>query len=163
MTLNTLVDWLCWQESLSPTEIDLDLDRVRIVAQRLSLDVPAGNVFTIGGTNGKGSTAGFLESLMLANGLGTGVYTSPHLIRYNERVRVNGDPVDDRKLVEAFETVESARGDVPLTYFEYGTLGAAVVFSRTRSDIWILEVGLGGRLDATTAVPSTHTIITEIS
>ncbi len=163
MTLNTLVDWLCWQESLSPTEIDLGLDRVRIVAQRLSLDVPAGNVFTIGGTNGKGSTAGFLESLMLANGLGTGVYTSPHLVRYNERVRVNGDPVDDRKLVDAFETVESVRGDVPLTYFEYGTLGAAVVFSRTRSDIWILEVGLGGRLDAVNVIDPDYSLITTVA
>jgi dihydrofolate synthase/folylpolyglutamate synthase len=163
MTRNTLADWLRWQESLSPHDIDLGLDRLRIVAQRLSLDVPAGNVFTIGGTNGKGSTAGFLESLMSANGLGTGVYTSPHLVRYNERMRINGDPVDDRQLVEAFEAVESARGDVTLTYFEYGTLGAAVVFSRARSDIWILEVGLGGRLDAVNVIDPNYSLITTVA
>ena len=163
MTRNTLADWLRWQESLSPHDIDLGLERTRIVAQRLSLDVPAGSVFTIGGTNGKGSTAGFLESLMLANGLGTGVYTSPHLVRYNERVRVNGDPVDDRNLVEAFEAIESARGDTPLTYFEYGTLAALVIFSRTRPDIWILEVGLGGRLDAVNVIDPNYSLITTIA
>jgi dihydrofolate synthase/folylpolyglutamate synthase len=163
MTRKTLADWLRWQESLSPHDIDLGLDRLRIVAQRLSLDVPAGNVFTIGGTNGKGSTAGFLENLMSANGLGTGLYTSPHLVRYNERIRINGDPVDDRKLVEAFEAVESARGDVTLTYFEYGTLGAAVAFSRARSDIWILEVGLGGRLDAVNVIDPNYSLITTVA
>lgn len=163
MRRNTLADWLRWQESLSPHEIDLGLDRVRIVAERLTLERPAGNVFTIGGTNGKGSTASFLERLISANGRCTGLYTSPHLVRYNERICVNGAPVDDRRLVEAFEVVESARGDVPLTYFEFGTLAALVIFSRARTDVWILEVGLGGRLDAVNVINPDFSLITTVA
>jgi dihydrofolate synthase/folylpolyglutamate synthase len=163
MTRRTLADWLRWQESLSPHDIDLRLDRVRTVAQRLALNVPVGKVFMVAGTNGKGSTAGFLERMMSANGFHTGLYTSPHLVRYNERIRVNEAPVDDRQLVEAFEAVESARGDVPLTYFEFGTLAAFTIFSRTGTGVWILEIGLGGRLDAVNAIDPDFSLITTIA
>jgi dihydrofolate synthase/folylpolyglutamate synthase len=162
MTRKTLADWLRWQESLSPHDIDLGLDRVKAVAQRLSLEVPAGKVFTVAGTNGKGSTAGFLERLMTANGLRTGLYTSPHLVHYNERIQVDGAAVDDGRLIEAFKVIDAARGEIPLTYFEFGTLAAWVVFSEARADAWILEVGLGGRLDAVNAIDPDFSLITTI-
>jgi dihydrofolate synthase/folylpolyglutamate synthase len=163
MTRKSLADWLLWQESLHPSEIDLGLERVAAVAARLPIAPPADSVFTIAGTNGKGSTAGFLESLMSAAGRTTGVYTSPHLVRYNERVRVNGQAVSDRQLVESFEAVESARGDVPLTYFEFGTLAALEIFSRAGCRVWILEVGLGGRLDAVNVVDPDYSLITTVA
>lgn len=160
---SALDDWLRWQESLSPHEIDLGLDRVRAVLRRLALEPPTGGVFTIAGTNGKGSTAAFLESLLMANGVATGMYTSPHLVRYNERVRVNGAPVEDSDLIEAFEAVESVRDEVPLTYFEFGTLAAMMLFDRFRSEAWILEVGLGGRLDAVNVIDPDYSLITTVA
>jgi len=163
MRARTLDDWLLWQESLSPRAIDLGLDRVERVARRLSLTPPPGSVFTISGTNGKGSTAGFLDSLMAAGGRATGMYTSPHLVRYNERVCVNGTAVDDECLVDAFATVETARGEAPLTYFEFGTLAAMEVFSRAGSEVWILEVGLGGRLDAVNMIDPDYSLITTVA
>ena len=163
MTRKTLADWLQWQESLSPHEIDLGLDRISSVAERLSIRPPAGSVFTIAGTNGKGSTAYFLQRLMAASGRSTAVYSSPHLVRYNERIQINGTAASDSCLVESFEAVESERRDVPLTFFEFGTLAAMVTFSRTQTDVWILEVGLGGRLDAVNIIAPDYSLITTVA
>lgn len=161
-TGRSLADWLRWQESLNPREIDLGLDRVRQVAERLPLVIPKGGVFTIAGTNGKGSTASCLERLLMANDRRVGLYTSPHLVRYNERIRFNGEDVQDARLVEAFETIEAMRREVPLTFFEFGTLAAMMLFSQESCDAWILEVGLGGRLDAVNLIDPDFSLITTI-
>jgi dihydrofolate synthase/folylpolyglutamate synthase len=158
----TLDQWLRWQEGLSPRVIDLGLDRVREVARRLPLRPPAGRVFTVAGTNGKGSTVHFLEALLRAGGFRTGLYTSPHLLRYNERVRIGGREITDEALCAAFARVEEARGDVPLTYFEFGTLAAFLSFSAAGCEAWVLEVGLGGRLDAVNLVDPDFSLITTI-
>lgn len=158
----TLADWLQRIEQQHPRAIDMGLDRVRAVYSRLGLTRPAPCVITIGGTNGKGSTVAFIESIARASGLRVGAYTSPHLHRYNERVRIDGDDVGDAALVEAFEAVEAARDDISLTYFETGTLAALWRFERTRLDLAILEVGLGGRLDATNIVDPDVAVITTV-
>ena len=145
-----LSDWLRRLETLSPREIDLGLERVAEVLGRLALEPPA-RVILVGGTNGKGSSVEMLRAL-LSPGRVVGAYTSPHVIRYNERIAVNGEPATDEEIVAAFEQVEAARGDVPLTYFEFGTLAALIVFEVAGVDTAILEVGLGGRLDAVNAV-----------
>jgi len=154
--------WLTWLETLSPVEINLGLERVHEVLGRLSLDRPE-HVLLVAGTNGKGSSAAMAEALLRAADMQVGVYTSPHIIDYNERISVNGRFASDREIVAAFEMVEAARNDVPLTYFEFGTLAALVVFSATRLDAWILEVGMGGRLDATNAIEPTAALITNIA
>ncbi|MCG8377202.1 MAG: hypothetical protein MI702_12050, partial [Chlorobiales bacterium] len=125
--------------------IELGLDRVREVATRLDLTPPTGRVFTVAGTNGKGSCVQLLDAFLHRQGCTTGVYTSPHLVRYNERVQLSGEPADDATLVAAFRAVEDARADVPLTYFEFGTLAALWLFSRHGCAAWVLEVGMGGR------------------
>lgn len=162
-TFQGLADWLRWQESLHPQEIDLGLGRVRDVASRLPIDPPPGRVFTVAGTNGKGSTAACLERLLIAGGYRVGTYTSPHLVRYNERICVSGQPVADAALIEAFERIECARGSIPLTFFEYGTLAALLLFSSEGCDAWVLEVGLGGRLDAVNVVDPDFSLITTIA
>ena len=143
----SLNDWLIRLECLHPTAIELGLDRVRRVAGTLGLN-PDCPVLTVGGTNGKGSTCAYLESILIAAGYKTGLYTSPHLLRYNERVRIAGHEAGDDELVAAFAAIESARGDTSLTYFESGTLAAMLLFIQAGVDVVILEVGLGGRLDA---------------
>ena len=158
----TLEDWLAYIERQHPQSIALGLDRVRDVAARMGLVQPAERSILVGGTNGKGSTVAFLESIARAAGLRVGAYTSPHLLRYNERVRIDGREVDDLPLVDAFEAVETARGDTPLTYFEYGTLAALWLFERERLDLAILEVGLGGRLDAVNLVDADVAVITTV-
>ncbi len=158
----SLADWLRWQESLNPREIDLGLERVRTVADRLPIAPPAGAVFTVAGTNGKGSTVAWLSRLLTAGGHRVGVYTSPHLVRYNERISVAGSPVGDEALIEAFEQTEAARGSLPLTYFEFGTLAALAIFSARKCSAWVLEVGLGGRLDAVNVVAPDFSLITTI-
>ncbi len=163
MTRRSLAQWLRWQESLHPRSIDLSLDRVRAVANRLACPRPGGPVFTVAGTNGKGSTAGLLEQFLLAAGRITGVYTSPHLLTYNERVRINGRAVSDEELVNAFERVEAARGAVPLTFFEFGTLAALDLFRSRGCDAWVLEVGMGGRLDAVNIIDADYALITTVS
>ena len=163
MTRKTLSEWLVWQESLNPAEIDLGLDRVAAVARRLELQPPAGRVFTVGGTNGKGSCAATLEAVLRSSDLTTGLYSSPHLVRYNERIRINNEVVDDATLVDAFERIEAVRGDDRLTFFEFGTLAAFLIFSDQRCDTWILEVGLGGRLDATNLIDADIAIVTTIA
>ena len=158
----TLDDWLAYIERQHPATIDLGLDRVRAVAERLQLTQPAERTIVVAGTNGKGSTVAFLEAIARAAGWRTGAYTSPHLLRYIERVRIDGHEADDASLVEAFEAVEAARGDTSLTYFEYGTLAALWLFDRAALDLGILEVGLGGRLDAVNLVDADVAVITTV-
>ena len=166
----SLVDWLAHIERQHPKSIDMGLERVREVARRLGLKRPARHVITVGGTNGKGSTVAFIEAIARAAGLKVGAYTSPHLLAYNERVRIDGADVRDAELVAGFEAIDAARRDpygegaavVPLTYFEYGTLAALWLFERADLDLAILEVGLGGRLDATNLVDSDVAVVTTV-
>ncbi|RPH64852.1 MAG: bifunctional tetrahydrofolate synthase/dihydrofolate synthase [Burkholderiales bacterium] len=157
----TLDDWLVRIERLHPKTIDLGLERLRVVAGRLALSLPC-VVITVGGTNGKGSTCAMLEAILLAAGYRVGLYTSPHLVRFNERARLDGTPVEDRALVEQFEAVEAARGDVALTYFEFSTLAVLRLFQQRAPDVAILEVGLGGRLDAVNLVDADCAIVTSV-
>lgn len=160
--MRTLDDWLSYIEQQHPRSIEMGLDRVREVATRLALGKPAARVITVGGTNGKGSTVAFIEAIARAAGWKVGAYTSPHLLRYNERVRIDGVDADDASLVEAFEAVEAARGDTPLTYFEFGTLAALWLFQRSGLDLAVLEIGLGGRLDAVNIVDPDVAVITTV-
>lgn len=159
---HTLDDWLARIERQHPAAIDMGLDRVRAVHARMGLSRPAARVVTVGGTNGKGSTVAFVEAIARAAGLRTGAYTSPHLLRYNERVRIDGRDAGDAELVDGFEAVEAARGETTLTYFEYGTLAALWLFERAALDLAVLEVGLGGRLDATNVVDADAAVITTV-
>jgi len=159
---NTLADWLARIEARHPTEIEMGLDRVGAVYARMDCGRPAAQVVTIAGTNGKGSTVAFVEAIARAAGWRVGAYTSPHLLAYNERVRVDGRDVEDAALVEAFEAVEAARGDTLLTYFETGTLAALWLFARAALDLAVLEVGLGGRLDAVNIVEPDVAVITTV-
>ncbi len=158
----SLGEWLAWLETLSPREIELGLARVLEVQARLGLPRPA-RVVHVGGTNGKGSSAAMLEALFRARGDAVGCYTSPHVLAYNERIRVNGAPAGDADIVAAFEAVEAVREGVPLTYFEYGTLAALVVFARAGMSAAVLEIGMGGRLDAVNAVEPDAGIITNVT
>ena len=203
--LHTLDDWLEYIEQQHPKSIDMGLDRVREVAMRLALGKPAARVITVGGTNGKGSTVAFIEAIARAAGWKVGAYTSPHLLRYNERVRIDGVDVDDASLIEAFQAVEAARfspspggrgvgvragssddgpdasesavpssgaarhllpegegNTIPLTYFEFGTLAALWLFQRSGLDLAVLEIGLGGRLDAVNIVDPDVAVITTV-
>ena len=158
----TLDQWLDRQLRSHPREIELGLDRVRSVWQRLGAPAPASIVITVGGTNGKGSTVAFLESILRAGGHRVGAFTSPHLLRYNERIRVQGADASDSMLVAVFDRIEHARGETPLTYFEFGTLAALLIFAESSLDIAILEVGLGGRLDAVNIIDADAAIVTTI-
>lgn len=158
----SLQDWLRDIEGRHPREVELGLARVREVADRMRLGRPARFVATVAGSNGKGSTVAFIEAIAAASGLRVGAYTSPHLLAYNERVRIDGVDVDDASLVDAFEAVEGARGDTTLTYFEYGTLAALWLFERAGLDLAVLEVGLGGRLDAVNLVDPDVAVITTV-
>ncbi len=158
----TLADWLAHAERVHPVGIDMGLDRVRRVAQRLDVLTPAPHNVVIAGTNGKGSTAIYLEALLLASGRRVGTTLSPHLHRFNERVRVDGAPVTDDLLCDAFVTIERARGEITLTYFEFGVLAALWAFRHAEVDVTVLEVGLGGRLDAVNVVDGSVTVITSI-
>lgn len=158
----TLADWLEYIERIHPKTIDMGLERIGEVARRLRLKRPAKKVITVGGTNGKGSTVAFIEAIARAAGWKVGAYTSPHLLAYNERIRIDGADAGDADLIAAFEAIEAARGEVALTYFEYGTLAALWLFERARLDLAILEVGLGGRLDATNLVDADVSVITTV-
>jgi dihydrofolate synthase / folylpolyglutamate synthase len=157
-----LQQWLEYIERQHPVSIDMGLERVRAVAARLGLPRPARQVVTVAGTNGKGSTVAFVEAIARAAGWRVGAYTSPHLLAYNERVRIDGREASDAELVGAFEAVEAARGSSTLTYFEYGTLAALWLFTRSPLDLAVLEVGLGGRLDATNLVDPDVAVITTV-
>ena len=158
----SLREWLRWQSTLHPSAIDLGLERCRRVRDALGLGTPSRPHILIAGTNGKGSCVAFLEAMLTAAGFRAGAYSSPHLSRYNERVRIGAREVSDSALVEAFERVDAARGDVSLTFFEFGTLAAADILERARVDVAIMEVGLGGRLDAVNAFEPSVSLISVI-
>ena len=158
----TIAQWLAWQESLHCSEIDMTLHRVQEVASRLDLLSPKSLVITVAGTNGKGSTIALFESILLAAGYRVGAYTSPHLLHYNERVRIQGENVSDQTFCQAFESIEQVRGDTSLTYFEFGTLAALQILQQAELDVMLLEVGLGGRLDAVNIVDPDLAVITSI-
>ncbi|TAK84563.1 MAG: bifunctional tetrahydrofolate synthase/dihydrofolate synthase [Betaproteobacteria bacterium] len=159
--MKTLDAWLRFIEQQHPKTIALGLERVAAVFSRMNIQIAAPAI-TVAGTNGKGSTCAMLESILREAGYRTGLYTSPHLLRYNERVRVAGAEADERALGEAFEAVERARGAVPLTYFEYGTLAAFYVFVKQKIEVAVLEVGLGGRLDAVNIVDADCAVLTSV-
>lgn len=163
MRFTNLADWLAWQETLHPRKIELGLARIETVFQRLHAGKPSFTVITVAGTNGKGSSVAMLEAILLAAGYRTGVYTSPHLLYYNERIRLNGEAVADEALVDAFSRIDAARDDISLTYFEFGTLAALDIFYRQPLDVVVLEVGLGGRLDAVNIIDADIALITSIS
>lgn len=160
--MTSLSDWLQRLETLHPAPMALGLERVTEVFKRLNPDLSRTRVITVAGTNGKGSVVEVLQNLLLDAGKRVGAYTSPHLLRYNERVRVNGEPVSDDTLVTAFEAVERSRQNVPLTYFEFGTLAALHTFADAQLDFLVLEIGLGGRLDAVNIVDPQLCVITSI-
>ncbi|AIR91540.1 bifunctional tetrahydrofolate synthase/dihydrofolate synthase [Pseudomonas cremoricolorata] len=162
MKPQTLGQWLAYLEQLHPAAIDMGLERCQQVLARLDLGTLAPRVVTVTGTNGKGSTCALVASLLQSQGLRVGVYSSPHLLRYNERVRVDGVEVSDEQLCEAFAALEAARGEISLTYFEMGTLAAFWLFSRASLDALVLEVGLGGRLDAVNLVDADLALVTSI-
>jgi len=163
MRFTTLDDWLRWQETLHPRAIELGLERVRTVLRRLHPEAPPFAVITVGGTNGKGSCTAFLDAILCAAGYRVGAYTSPHLLRYNERIRVNGVEVDDEALCQTFARLDAARGDLSLTYFEFGTLAALEWFWEAGVEVAVLEVGLGGRLDAVNVVDADAALVTSIA
>ena len=162
MTQRTLGEWLAYLEQLHPSAIDMGLERSQQVAARLGLGRPAPRVITVTGTNGKGSTCAFVAALLQAQGLKVGVYNSPHLLRYNERVQLNGVEATDEQLCEAFAALDAGRGEISLTYFEMGTLAAFWLFERAQLDVVVLEVGLGGRLDTVNVVDADLALITSI-
>ncbi len=163
MSSETLAAWLARIEQLHPREIELGLERVRGVAQALGLLPVTVPVVTVAGTNGKGSTVAVMEAVLAAGGVTAGAYTSPHLVRFNERIRVGGEEASDEEIVAALEAVEGARGDVSLTYFEFATLAALHVFRARSVELLLLEVGLGGRLDAVNIVDASVSVITSIA
>jgi dihydrofolate synthase/folylpolyglutamate synthase len=161
MSGRSLSEWLDYIERIHPKSIQLGLERVAKVRDVLGRSSSA-VLFTVAGTNGKGSTCAMLEAILLAAGYRVGLYTSPHLLRYNERVRLDGVPSSDARLCTAFETVERARGEIKLTYFEFGTLAAWEIFAAEALDAVILEVGLGGRLDAVNAFDTDCALLTSV-
>lgn len=162
MPERTLEQWLAWMEAHHPRQIELGLERVAAVAANLTLDLSSSNIITVGGTNGKGSCVAFIDAIARAAGYRVGTYTSPHLLRYNERVRIAGVDATDAQLCAAFTAVHSALNSISLTYFEFGTLAALWLLQRAQLDLIVLEVGLGGRLDAVNIVDSDVAVLTLI-
>lgn len=162
MSRKTLRDWLDWCENKHQSSIDLGLDRIRVAATRLQLLSPSFPIITVAGTNGKGSTVAMLDAIVRAAGYNTATYTSPHLMRYNERIQYQGRPVSDQLIIDAFMDIERHTTDIELTYFELSMLAAMWVFHQLDVDLVILEVGLGGRLDATNLWDADISIITSI-
>jgi dihydrofolate synthase/folylpolyglutamate synthase len=159
---NSLPAWLAWQETLHPQKIDLGLERVAAVADRMGLLQPVYGVITVAGTNGKGSSIALLAAILGAAGYRTGSYTSPHLLRYNERISIAGQLASDDELCHAFDAVDRARGKETLSYFEFGTLAALQLFAAADLDIALLEVGMGGRLDAVNIIDPDAALVTAI-
>lgn len=166
MRFSSLQEWLNWQEGLHPSTIELGLERVSKVFKRLHPTLPSIPVISVAGTNGKGSSVAFLESIYQNAGYQTGVYTSPHILRYNERIHLGGEEAADDLICEAFSRIDKARlegeDEVSLTYFEFGTLAALDIFFRAKPDVIILEVGLGGRLDVVNIIDADVALITSI-
>ncbi len=160
--MRSLAEWLEQQQRSHPNAIDLTLSRVREVARRLDLLTPDYRVITVGGTNGKGSTVACLDAMLRAAGLRSGRFTSPHLARYNERICVDGAEAGDASLIESFERIDAARADITLTFFEYNALAALDYFRTSRVDVAVLEVGLGGRFDATNIIDADVAVVCSI-
>lgn len=160
---SNLEAWLRWQETVHPAAIDLGLARVEKVARTLGVLSPQAQVITVAGTNGKGSCVAALETLLMAAGQRVGSFSSPHILHYNERIKINGQCVSDEALCAAFDAIDRAREDSSLTYFEFGTLAALYLFTHQPLDYWVLEVGLGGRLDACNIVDPNIAVITSIA
>ena len=163
MRFNSLADWLSWQETLHPSPIDLGLERLNRTVARLGWQRPACPVITVGGTNGKGSAVALTAGILSAAGYRVGTFTSPHLLRYNERITIAGSEVSDASLIAAFERIDAARDADTLTFFEFNTLAALLVFETAGLDAMVLEVGMGGRLDAVNVVDADVSIITSIA
>jgi len=157
-----LCDWLAWQETLHPAKIDLGLERAMAIARRMGLLPLPCAVISVAGTNGKGSSVAMLESIYRAAGYRTLCYSSPHLLRYNERIRIDGREAGDDRICAAFAAIDSARDGISLTYFEFGTLAALYLARQEEPDVAILEVGLGGRLDAVNIVDADAALVTSI-
>lgn len=162
MRFDTLAEWLAWQETLHPQTIELGLERVSAVAAKLGLLTPQHMVISVAGTNGKGSSVALLEAILTRAGYHVGSYSSPHLLDYNERIRIAGTPVVDAQLLAAFERIDQARGAISLSYFEFGTLTALELFQHASLDVAVLEVGLGGRLDAVNIQDADCALVTAI-
>ncbi|TAN67722.1 MAG: bifunctional tetrahydrofolate synthase/dihydrofolate synthase [Methylobacter sp.] len=160
---DSLQDWLTWQESSHPLVIDLGLERAAQVFAALNPDYVKPPTITVAGTNGKGSSIAYLEAIYTAQGYRVGAYTSPHILKYNERIKIDGKPVSDEQICEAFARIEAVRGNTSLSYFEFGTLAALDIFHHVGVDVQLLEVGLGGRLDAVNIVDPDVALITSIS
>ena len=164
MRFNHLDDWLVWQEKLNPTEIELGLERISAVLARAGLSSTFQcPLITVAGTNGKGSVVAMLEAMAMASDLKVCSYTSPHIFQYNERIKINAQPVGDDVICESFERIDRARDESQLTYFEFGTLAAIDLFFRQKPDLVILEVGLGGRLDAVNVMDADVSVITSVA
>ena len=162
MRFDSLQDWLSWQESLHPLAIDLGLERAAQVFHALNPECIKPPTITVAGTNGKGSSIAYLDAIYRAQGYRVGAYTSPHILKYNERIKIDGEPVSDELICEAFARIESVRGNTTLSYFEFGTLAALDIFWRAELDVQLLEVGLGGRLDAVNIIDPDVSLITSI-
>ena len=158
----SLDDWLKWQEQLHPRPIDLGLERVEYVYRQLSAHCCKIPTITVAGTNGKGSSIAYLDAIYRAQGYKVGAFSSPHILRYNERIQINGIPVEDAVICDAFERIDQIRGEISLSYFEFSTLAALLIFAEARLDIQLLEVGLGGRLDAVNIIDPDVAIVTTI-
>ncbi|MCH9697875.1 MAG: bifunctional tetrahydrofolate synthase/dihydrofolate synthase [Gammaproteobacteria bacterium] len=161
MRFASLSEWLTWQKNSHVRTIDLSLDRVKIVHAGMQIGYKPFTI-TVSGTNGKGSTVAFLESILSQENYRIGTYTSPHIVDYNERIRISGQPVDDAVICEAFEKIDAIRGDISLSFFEFGTLAALDIFASEAVDIQLLEVGLGGRLDAVNVIDTDLAIVSSI-
>ena len=162
MQLKSLDQWLEYIDSVRPTEVDLNLDRIRFIYKKIVKFSSATKVIVVGGTNGKGSTVEFLAQLLIFNKRKVGTFTSPHLFKFNERIKVDGKPISDKMIIDAFEVIEKRRGDTRLTYFDFSTLAALTVFSNLNLDVVILEIGLGGRLDPVNIVDPDISILTNV-
>jgi len=157
----SLNDWLTWLETLHPDPVKLGLERIDVVARTLGITLPCVKI-VVGGTNGKGSTCAMLEAILRAAGYKVGLYTSPHLVRFNERIRIDGQALDDADIVAQFQRINTVRGETGLSYFEFATLAALLAFEQAEVDVVILEVGLGGRLDAVNWVSADCSIVTSV-
>ncbi|MDG2070787.1 MAG: bifunctional tetrahydrofolate synthase/dihydrofolate synthase [Pseudomonadales bacterium] len=160
--MTSLADWLSYIESLHPKSWDLGLTRVQSVAENLKI-LPSGTVFLVAGTNGKGSTCEYIDRLCRTRGLVVGKSTSPHLVRFNERIQIDGQPASDQEIVTAFQTIEHARKDISLTYFEFAVLASLLIFKERGVDVLVLEIGMGGRLDAMNIVTPDVSVITQVA
>lgn len=163
MSGRSLEEWLSYIEGQHPNNIELGLDRCSLVLQKLQIKRPANKVITVAGTNGKGSTCAMLTEYFINDGLNVGTFTSPHFLKFNERIAINGIPVLDEIICEAFSVIEKLRGSIELTYFEFNTLAAFYIFSLQELDYWVLEIGLGGRLDSVNMLDADIAIVTSIS